>query len=783
MIIAVGMAALVMGCTSTDKVTKNVINQEEVMSRMSLEDKAHFVIGTGMAGFSGDDAVIGATKNLVPGAAGTTYPLDSLGIPAIVLADGPAGLRIDATREGDSATYYCTHFPIGTLLASTWNTALVEQVGQAIGEEVKEYGADVLLAPALNIMRNPLCGRNFEYYSEDPVVAGKTAGAYITGVQKNDVGTSIKHFAANNQETNRMNTDARISQRALREIYLKGFEIAIKESKPWTVMTSYNYINGTYTSESKDLVQTILRDEWGYEGTVMTDWFGGKDGAVQMWAGNDMLQPGKAEQFDSIVAGVKSGKLSEADLDRNVQRILNLIEKSPRYQGYQYSNKPDLKAHAEVTRQSAAEGMVLMKNGGVLPFTENVKNVALYGITSYDFIAGGTGSGNVNHAYVVSLLDGLKNGGYTVSDDLKTAYETYLNDCKAAKEKEIAEMEKKDKQAAMLARFMPGSLPAEKLFSADELTKQAEASDIAVITLGRISGEFLDRNISNFNLSDSERKLVEQVCDVYHKAGKQVVVLLNIGGVIETASWKELPDAILCAWQAGQEGGNSVVDVLSGKQSPSGKFTMTWPVKFSDAYSSKNFPIDQDPRIDMTNQGAKSANVRNVDYTEYEEDIYVGYRYFDSFEVPVSYPFGFGLSYTTFEYSDAKISQTDDAVTVTVTVKNTGEREGKEIVELYIAAPDAKAANKPAKELKAFAKTKALKAGESETLTLTVKTADLASFDEAASAWVVAEGEYQFLVAASAQDIKATLSAPVKAQQTKANNVLKPQSPLNLLKR
>ena len=783
MIIAVGMAALVMGCTSTDKVTKNVINQEEVMSRMSLEDKAHFVIGTGMAGFSGDDAVIGATKNLVPGAAGTTYPLDSLGIPAIVLADGPAGLRIDATREGDSATYYCTHFPIGTLLASTWNTALVEQVGQAIGEEVKEYGADVLLAPALNIMRNPLCGRNFEYYSEDPVVAGKTAGAYITGVQKNDVGTSIKHFAANNQETNRMNTDARISQRALREIYLKGFEIAIKESKPWTVMTSYNYINGTYTSESKDLVQTILRDEWGYEGTVMTDWFGGKDGAVQMWAGNDMLQPGKAEQFDSIVAGVKSGKLSEADLDRNVQRILNLIEKSPRYQGYQYSNKPDLKAHAEVTRQSAAEGMVLMKNGGVLPFTEKIKNVALYGITSYDFIAGGTGSGNVNHAYVVSLLDGLKNGGYTVSDDLKTAYETYLNDCKAAKEKEIAEMEKKDKQAAMLARFMPGSLPAEKLFSADELTKQAEASDIAVITLGRISGEFLDRNISNFNLSDSERKLVEQVCDVYHKAGKQVVVLLNIGGVIETASWKELPDAILCAWQAGQEGGNSVVDVLSGKQSPSGKFTMTWPVKFSDAYSSKNFPIDQDPRIDMTNQGAKSANVRNVDYTEYEEDIYVGYRYFDSFEVPVSYPFGFGLSYATFEYSDAKISQTDDAITVTVTVKNTGEREGKEVVELYIAAPDAKAANKPAKELKAFAKTKALKAGESETLTLTVKTADLASFDEAASAWVVAEGEYQFLVAASAQDIKATLSAPVKAQQTKANNVLKPQSPLNLLKR
>ena len=783
MFYALGMAALVVGCTSTDKVTKNTINQEEVMSKMSLEDKAHFVIGTGMAGFSGDDAVIGATKNLVPGAAGTTYPLDSLGIPAVVLADGPAGLRIDATREGDSATYYCTHFPIGTLLASTWNTQLIEEVGQAIGEEVKEYGADVLLAPALNIMRNPLCGRNFEYYSEDPVVAGKTAAAYITGVQKNDVGTSIKHFAANNQETNRMNTDARISQRALREIYLKGFEIAIKESKPWTVMTSYNYINGTYASESKDLVETILRDEWGYEGTVMTDWFGGKDGAVQMWAGNDMLQPGKAEQFDSIVAGVKSGKLAEADLDRNVQRILNLIEKSPRFQGYQYSNKPNLEAHAAVTRQSAAEGMVLMKNNEALPFGEKIKNVALYGNTSYDFIAGGTGSGNVNHAYVVSLLDGLKNGGYTVADELKTAYETYVADCKAAKEKEIAELEKKDKQAAMFARFMPGSLPAEKLFTADELIAQAANADIAVITIGRISGEFLDRSISNFNLSDSERKLVEQVCDVYHKAGKQVVVLLNIGGVIETASWSALPDAILCAWQAGQEGGNSVVDVLSGKQSPSGKFTMTWPVKFSDAYSSKNFPIDQDPRIDMTNQGAKSANVRNVDYTEYEEDIYVGYRYFDSFEVPVSYPFGFGLSYTTFEYADAKIAQKDDAYEVTVTVKNTGSHDGKEVVELYVAAPDSKAANKPAKELKAYAKTKNLKPGESETLTLSVKAADLASFDEAASAWVVAEGEYQFLVAASAQDIKATLTSPVKAQQTKAHDALKPQSPLNLLKR
>ena len=782
MFFALGMTTLMMGCVSADKETKNTINQEEVMSKLSLEDKAHFVIGVGMKGFSGNDAVIGATESLVPGAAGTTYPLDSLGIPAVVLADGPAGLRIDAKREGDSASYYCTHFPIGTLLASTWNTQLVEEVGQAIGEEVKEYGADVLLAPALNIMRNPLCGRNFEYYSEDPVVAGKTAAAYILGVQKNDVGTSIKHFAANNQETNRMNTDAHISQRALREIYLKGFEIAIKESKPWTVMTSYNYINGTYASESKDLVTTILRDEWGYEGTVMTDWFGGKDGAKQMWAGNDMLQPGKDEQFDSIVAGVKSGKLDIADLDRNVKRVLNLVEKSPRFQGYQYSNKPDLKAHAAVTRQSAAEGMVLMKNNKALPFDQDIKNVALYGCTSYDFIAGGTGSGNVNHAYVVSLVDGLKNAGYVISDELKTKYETYIADSKKKADAALKEMEKKDPKNAMLVKFLPGTLPAEKQFTIDELTKQAKAADVAVITIGRISGEFMDRNVSNFNLNDSETKLIKQVCDVYHKAGKQVVVLLNIGGVIETASWKDLPDAILCAWQAGQEGGNSVVDVLSGKQSPSGKFTMTWPIKFTDAYSSKNFPIDQDPRIDMLNQGQK-GNVKNVDYTDYEEDIYVGYRYFDSFNVPVSYPFGFGLSYTTFEYSDAKIAEKDGGYEVNVTIKNTGSYEGKEVVELYVSAPDNKAANKPVKELKAFAKTKSLKPGESETVTLNVKAADLASFDETASAWVVANGEYEFIVAASAQDVKATLKATAQALQTKANDVLKPNVKLNLLKR
>ena len=743
---------------------------DEVIGAMTLEEKAHLVVGTGMAGFAGDSAVIGATRKLVPGAAGTTYPIERLGIPAVVLADGPAGLRIDPKRE-DSATYYCTHFPIGTLLASTWDQELVESVGQSIGNEVLEYGADVLLAPALNIHRNPLCGRNFEYYSEDPLVSGKIAAAYVRGVQSNGVGTSIKHFAVNNQETNRMATDAHVSPRALREIYLKGFEIAVKESAPWTVMSSYNYLNGVYTSENKELQTTMLRDEWGFKGMVMTDWFGGKDAVAQMVAGNDMLQPGLPKQYEAIVKGVQDGALDEAILNQNVKRILEMILQTPHFKGYKYSNKPDLKAHAAVTRQSATEGMVLLKNdNGALPLAADVKNVALFGCTSYDFIAGGTGSGNVNRAYTVSLLDGLKNAGYVVDEALKNSYEAYLKT-----EKERLSKDKKE-------WFMPDTRPAEMAVSAQVIREQAAKADVALVTLGRTSGEFLDRMVADFNLTKEEQNMLKAVSDAFHAAGKKVVVVLNIGGVIETASWKSAPDAILCAWQAGQEGGNSVADVLSGKASPSGKLTMTFPVKFEDAASSDNFPIDMRVSTDLMNKGGKKNDVKNVDYTNYEEDIYVGYRYFDTFGKQVSYPFGYGLSYTTFAYDKAAVKADNGVYTVSVEVKNTGKVAGKEVVQLYVSAPDV-AANKPEKELKAFAKTKELKPGEAVVVTLKVNADDLASYDEAASAWVVTPGNYKFLVGASSRDIKATLEAEVAAATQKTNNILKLQEPMSLLKR
>lgn len=742
-------------------------SMDEVISALTLEEKVHLLIGTGMPGFTGDSTVAGETHTLVPGVAGTTYPIHRLGIPAVVLADGPAGLRISPTREGDTATYYCTHFPIGTLLASTWNQQLVHDVGAAIGNEVLEYGVDVLLAPALNIHRSPLCGRNFEYYSEDPVLTGKTTAAFVKGVQSNGVGTSLKHFAVNNQESNRTENDARVSPRALREIYLKGFEIAVKEAAPWTVMSSYNYLNGIYTSENPELLTTLLRDEWGFEGMVVSDWYGGKDALAQMEAGNDMLQPGTPEQYEAILQGVKNGKLDEKVVDRNVKRVLEMVLRTPRFKKYAYSNKPDLKAHALITRQSATEGMVLLENKEqVLPLAGDVKKIALFGCTSYDFVAGGTGAGNVNRAYTVSLLDGLKNAGYEVDSELKDIYESYI---RKAKEAKVASADK-------MAVFLPDQRPVEMVPSKALLNKQVAESDLALLTLGRTSGEYVDRTPADFNLSNEERSMMQAVCRAFHAAGKKVIVVLNVGGVVETASWKTLPDAVLLAWQAGQEGGNSVADVLSGKVSPSGKLPVTFPVRFEDAASAANFPTEgRAANTNLSQRTDKKGNERLWDYTDYEEGIYVGYRDFDSMNKQVSYPFGYGLSYTTFEYEHPSIREVENGYEVCVTVKNTGRFAAKEVVQLYVSAPDNVELPKPTKELKAYAKTHELKPDEAVTVTMRVNLADLASFDEQRSAWVVDEGNYQFLVGASSRDIQASLTHYVPAFSSAVNNVLNRQ--------
>jgi beta-glucosidase len=735
---------------------------DKVIDAMTLEEKASLVVGTGMtlpAGFPGSDssesdsgeAASTATEKvseLVSGAAGTTYEVPRLGITAMVLADGPAGLRISPTRKDDANTYYCTAFPVATLLASTWDTDLVSKVGEAIGNEVLEYGVDFLLAPALNLHRNPLCGRNFEYFSEDPLVTGKITAAMVKGVQSQGVGATIKHFAANNAETNRMSLDTYVSERALRELYLEGFRIAVEEAQPWAVMSSYNKINGTYTSESYDLLTKVLRDDWGFKGLVMTDWFGGSYPVAQMKAGNDILMPGNSKQTETIIKAVKEGALDENVLDTNVGRILSVQLKTPRFKGYKFSNKPALKEHAEVARKAAVEGMVLLKNTDkALPLSKDVKTIAVFGKTSYDIITGGTGSGDVNEAYSVSLVEGLKNAGYSVNEDLLKIYDSYIKD------------EKKKLPATSMFEI-PKTIPEMEL-SASLALKMAGSSDYAIITIGRNSGEGYDRTSGegDFNLTKAEQTMISTVVNAFHKAGKKSVVILNVGGVIETASWRDIPDAILLAWQAGQETGNCIADVISGKVNPSGKLASTFPVKYDDVPSSGNFPgvvLEQNSEGAAEDQAAATPGPPPSSPSEivYREGIYVGYRYYDSFNVTPSYEFGYGLSYTKFEYSNINVGANEaQKLALSLDVTNTGDTAGREVVQLYIGAPSEKM-EKPEKELKGFTKTKLLAPGETETVTFQIPSRSLASFDTASSSWIAEAGRYRLLVGASSRDIR-----------------------------
>lgn len=774
---ALGMA--VFG-SQAQQLKLNADNVEEVLQAMTIEEKAQLLIGVDggmfkalermLGGESSDQQVnmVGQSQTSVPGAAGATRAIPRLGIPATVLTDGPAGVRINPTREGDSQTYYCTGFPVGTVLASTWNTELVEQVGAAIGNEVLEYGCDVLLAPGMNIMRHPLCGRNFEYYSEDPLLTGKIAAAYVNGVQSQGVGTSAKHYAANSQEINRLGVDARVSQRALREIYLKNFEIVVKESQPWTIMSSYNRLNREFTQESKGLLTDVLRTDWGFKGIVMTDWTPIRNTAAQVAAGNDLMEPGMDMQVNALVSSIKSGKVSIEDVDACCRRMLEYIVRTPSFKGYRFSNKPDLKAHAEITRQSATEGIVLLKNQDkTLPISNDVK-IAVFGVSSYDFMAGGTGSGDVNKAYTVDMMEGLRNAGFACEKEIEELYRSYVD------------YQSKYLRTLRDYQWYEGApRPDEMIINKSYAKKWAGKTDVAILTLGRQAGEGDDRTVESFSLTDNERQTLDNLCEAYHLAGKKVIVILNVGSSIETASWKSQPDAILCAWQTGQEGGNSVADILTGKANPSGKLTQTFPVSIFDVPASRDFPLyDRDFNQVDTYMG-KPSNKKDVGYCNYEDGIYVGYRYFETAQAEVSYPFGFGLSYTTFAYSKPTVRATKDGFEASITVSNTGNVAGKEVVQLYITAPNGQVA-KPALELKAFAKTRELKPGESQTIQMKVSNYDLASFIESESAWVADAGRYQIKFAAAVNDVRATstytLSKPLKVTVT---NALAPKNPIN----
>ena len=724
---------------------------KEVIGTMTLEEKARMLVGTGwlidipdsilrkIGGVNpfapkpdGDttfSSMIKKAQRMIPGAAGTTSELARLGIFPTVFANGPSGISISATRKDDKNTYHCTAFPIGTLLASTWDKELVRQVGEAYGNEELEYGVDIALGPGMNIQRNPLCGRNYEYFSEDPFVTGKIGAAIVNGIQSQGVGASVKHFAANNQETNRTTVNAVISERALREIYLEGFRIAIEESHPWTVMSSYNKINGTYTSENYDLLTKVLRNDWGFKGYVMTDWYAGLDIVSQVKAGNDLIMPGSPQQCKKIADAVKSGKLEESTLDLNIERILNIVLKSPRLRSYAFSNKPDLVTHAKIARKAAAEGMVLLKNdNSTLPLTSGIKNLALFGNGSYEVVTGGSGSGYVQEAYSISPEAGLQNAGYKSDNDISISYVNYIK------------QERSKKQRNYLAEIfgMRESVP-EMNISSDMAEGFSKTNDAAIITICKNTGEGQDRKIDfDFNLTAQERSLIETVSSAFHAKNKKVIVVLNIGGVIETASWRSIPDAILLAWQPGQEAGNSIADIISGKVNPSGKLTITFPLSYSDVPSAKNFPSTITPPKVV-----------------YEEGIFVGYRYYNTFGIKTAYEFGYGLSYTNFKYSNLKLSATSfrDKIIVKVDIKNTGNVAGKEVVQLYLSAP-ANNMYKPESELKGFEKTKLLQPGESQTISFILDKRNLASFDTSITSWIAESGKYTVKIGTSSTNYK-----------------------------
>jgi beta-glucosidase len=722
-----------------------------IIKNMTLEDKIKIVVGKG---FSLPGLNMGAndtTPDKIFAISGHTIPILKFGIPSISMADGPSGIhRWAMTAKDSSEGNFSTAWPVGTLLASSWDTALINQVGVAFGEEIKAYGIDFILGPGANIHRNPLGGRNFEYYSEDPLISGASAAAIINGIQSQGVGATLKHFAANNQETDRNSLNEIISARALREIYLRNFEIAVKRSHPWAIMTSYNLINGTYTSESPDLIHTILRDEWGYKGVVMSDWFGGKDAVAQMQAGNDLLMPGSPAQIKSLTEAVKTGKLSESVLDQNVEDILNVWLKTLTAKGYDYPNNADLKAHARIARDAAAESMVLLKNKEhVLP-AHSGASVALFGTRGYDLITGGTGSGDVNKPYAISLANGLANGGYKVDAQLEKSYRDYLADYAA-----------KHPQKSMLLEIMNPSPPAPE-YRVDEriIDQKADASDIAIIYIGRNAGEGNDRKVADdYQLTGAEQAMITQVSDAFHAKHKTVIAVLNIGGVIDVTSFRDKVDAILLAWEPGEEGGNAIADILSGKVNPSGKLATTFPASYTDVPSSKNFPGKEFPEKATTTVMGRSVPAEVI----YQEGIYVGYRYYTTFKVKPAYEFGYGLSYTSFAYGNLRLSsQTfNGQLTASVTISNTGNVAGKEVAELYLAAAKGEL-DKPAEELKGFAKTRLLKPGESQTLIFTLNSEDLASFNTVQSTWVTDAGKYDIRIGASSENIKLVKSFNVE---------------------
>ena len=631
-----------------------------------------------------------------------THALPNKGVPAIWLSDGPNGLRKQAgpaDHLGLNPSEPATCFPTAATVANSWDPALGEEIGKALGEETASYRVNVILGPGLNTKRSPLCGRDFEYFSEDPYLSGKLAAGYVRGIQSVGVSACPKHFAANNQELRRMASNSVLDERTLRELYLTGFEIAVKEGRPKCIMTSYNRVNGTYANENHHLLQDILHGEWGYDGAVVTDWGGSNDHVEGVREGSTLEMPcpgfGSAKR---LMQAVEEGRLPESAVDARVDELLELVfttdaavKAAPK--------RFDRDAHHALARRAAAESVVLLKNEDDLLPLKPGQRVALIGDFAQTPRYQGAGSSSVNATRVDNLKDAAE------ADDITLA--------------------------GFCAGYERSGTPNPAFV--EEAAALARKADVVVLCMGldeSSESEGLDR--SHICIPENQKQLLEAVA----QANENLVVVLSAGSVVETG-WVSRCKAVLHAYLGGQAGAGAIMDVLTGRVNPSGKLAETLPLTYEDTPAARYFP-------------GKQQNV------EYREGLYIGYRYYETAHVPVRYPFGYGLSYTTFAYSDLKA----DADKVTFTITNTGSRAGAEIAQLYVAKADA-AVFRPEKELKGFAKV-FLQAGECKTVTIPLDDKAFRYWNVKTDRWETEGGSYQLLVGASVQDIRLRAEVPVQ---------------------
>jgi beta-glucosidase len=678
-----------------------------IISKMTIDEKCQLVCGIGL---------------MTPyGSAGATYAIPRLKIPSIELADGPQGVRMGGLTITPNyvPAKYATCFPNPLLNASTWNRSLINRIGVAMAEECQDYGADVLLSPAMNIIKNPLGGRTFEYYSEDPYLIGILSTEAVKGIQLKGIGACIKHYICNNQENNRIDGNEIISERTLRELYLLQYEMTVKNADPWTAMAAYNKVNGTRMTENKYLLQDILRDEFGFNGMIMSDW-GAYNQAEAFAAGLDLNEPGGFYNMAGIIfpawllqikpAVTSWNAIKESDLDRAINNILKLVIKSPTFKGTygnkeQFKNKTTLSAavsekNSILAESIVEEGAVLLKNeDSTLPI-DTGKVISVSGKNAFDdcgIIYEGNGSATVNvkSEDVVSLIQGLKNGGFNVVSTVNN--------------KIIVEN-----------------------ISAANAQKLAFGTDVGIISIGLPGHEGSD--YKSMSLSKNQTSLIETIGNAYHAQNKKTVVILNTAAPVEVKSWVQYADAIIWVGLPGSTGANAIGNIINGTVNPSGKLTVTWPAQYSDVVDSDYFP--------------KNANST----IEYKEGIYVGYRHYDKNNITPAYRFGYGLSYTTFEYSNLRLSADNFdlnncnlTLTVSVNIKNTGRTAGKETAQLYIQDIEA-SKDRPKKELKGFGKTQLLNPGETQTLEFTINKQNLSFFNENSGDWIAEPGAFKVII-------------------------------------